>query len=155
MRSTPLLLVVLVAASLGFAPAPVYRENSRDPESVLKRLQGEWAMPRYEQNGRTMISMGEAYTVKIEKDVWTFYRSHNGGPLVKSSSYTLKLDPKANPAEIDFVSSPTYRLLGVYELKGDTLRIAFRTNTGANMDRVRSLATPAPNDYVIELQRKP
>ena len=152
------LLLLLPIAALGFAPAPVFREKPNDPESVLKCLQGDWAMPRYEQNGRTRISNGEAYMVKIEKDLWTFYHSHNGGPLTKSMSYTLKLDPKATPAEIDFLdylSTPTYRLLGVYELKGDTLRIAFRTNTGANMDRVRSLATPAPNDYVIELQRKP
>ena len=154
-RSISLLLVGLVVATLGFAPAPIPKENYRNSEFVLKRLQGTWAMPRYEQNGRTMISNGEAYTVKIEKDLWTFYRSQNGGPLTKSSSYTLKLDPKATPAEIDFISNPTYRLLGIYELKGDSLKIAFRVNNGMNMDRVKSLTNPAANDYILQLERKP
>ena len=155
MRSTSLLLVGLVGATLGFAPVPIYRENYRTPEAVLKQLQGTWAMPRYDQNGRTMISVGEAYTVKIEKERWTFYRSQNGGPLSPSSSYTLKLDPKAAPAEIDFGSTPTYRLLGVYELKGDRLKITFRINSGVNIDRVKSLTNPGPNDYLLELERKP
>jgi uncharacterized protein (TIGR03067 family) len=155
MRPLPLLLVGLVGATLGFAPAPIPKENQRDPEVVLKRLQGTWAMPRYEQNGRTMISMGEAYTIKIEKDQWTFFRSQRGGPLTKSTSYSLKLDPKAAPAQIDFVKGKTFSLLGVYELKGDTLKIVFRVNTEGKRDRATDLANPAPNDYLLQLERNP
>ena len=154
-RPTPLLLVGLVGAALGFAPAPVFRENYRDPAFVLKQLRGTWAMPRYDRNGATMISAGEAYTVKIEKDLWTFYRSQNGGPLMKSSSYTLKLDPKTTPAEIDFIGSGTYRLLGVYELKADKLKITFRITTEMDKSRVKSLTKPDPGDYLLELERKP
>jgi uncharacterized protein (TIGR03067 family) len=143
-----------VLAALGFAPAPVFKESARTAASDLARLQGTWAMPRYEQNGRTMISMGEAYTVKVEKDQWTFYRSQNGGPLTKSSSYALRLDPKTAPAEIDFIQSKTYVLLGVYDLKGDALKIVFRVNGDGKKDRVKDLANPAPTDYLIELRRK-
>ena len=154
MRRRPLLLVGLVVAALGFAPAPIFRENPRDPQSVLDRVQGTWAMPRYEQNRRTLISMGEAYVVKIEKTQWTFFRSQNGGPLTKSSTYTLKLDPKTTPAEIDFIQSQTYSLLGVYELKDDKLKIVFRVNGAGKKDRAQDLVNPPPNDYLLELERK-
>ena len=147
--------LLLAAAAFGFAPAPVYKENARDPDAVLKRLQGTWAMPQYESGRRTLISPGEAYTVKIEKDQWTFWRSQNGGPLTKSSTYTLKLDPKATPTEIDFIQSRTYTLLGSYDLKGDTLKIVFRVNNGLKKERARNLASPGPGDYLLRLERKP
>ena len=148
------LALLLAAAALGFAPAPIYKENARDPASVLKRLQGSWAMPRYESGGRNMINPGEAYTVIIEKDQWTFWRSRNGGPLMKSSTYTLKLDPKTNPAEIDFFQSKTYSLLGSYDMSGDTVKIVFRVTNDDKRDRARDLATPGPGDYYLQLERK-
>ena len=150
------LSLACVVASLGFAPAPVYKANYRDPGFVLKQLQGTWAMPIYEHGGRTMISVGEAYTVKIVKDQWSFFISKNGGPLTnnKSSSYTLKLDPKANPAHIDFIQSKTYSLLGVYVLEADTLKIAFRITNDEKKDRSTDLANAGPNDYVLELRRQ-
>jgi uncharacterized protein (TIGR03067 family) len=149
------IVLLLAASALGFAPAPVYKETGRDPVAVLKRLQGTWAMPQYESGGRTMISPGETYTVKIEKDQWTFWRSQNGGPLTKSSTYTLKLDPKANPAEVDFVQSPTYSLLGAYALEGNTVRVVFRVSNGMQKQRARDLAAPGPGDYLLRLERKP
>ena len=147
-------VLLLAASALAFAPAPVYKENARDPDAVLRRLQGTWAMPRYELAGRTLISPGEAYTVKSEKDQWTFWRSRNGGPLIKSSTYTLKLDPKANPAEVDFVLSATYSLLGAYALDGDTLKVVFRVSDRMKMERARDLAAPGRIDYFLRLERK-
>ena len=146
--------LLLAVTALGFAPAPIYKENGRDPATVLRRLQGSWAMPRYEMAGRTMISPGEAYTVIIEKDQWTFWRSRNGGPLMKSSTYTLKLDPKTNPAEIDFFQSKTYSLLGSYDMSGDTVKIVFRVTDDEKRDRARDIVTPAPGDYSLQLERK-
>ena len=154
-RPLSLLLVGLTAAALGFAPAPVYRGDDLDPAKVLKRLEGTWAMPRYEQAGRTRIAAGEAYTIKIEKDQWTFFRSQKGGRLTKAQSYTLKLDPKATPPEVELVRSKTYLLLGAYELKGDTLKIVFRVTNDAKRERARDLTNLATGDYLIELQRKP
>ena len=112
-------------------------------------------MPRYEIGGRSMISPGEAYAVKIEKDQWTFFRSQNGGRLTKAQSYALKLDPKTTPAEVDLVQSKTYLLLGAYELKGDTLKIVLRDTDDAKRERARDLTNLATGDYLIELQRKP
>jgi uncharacterized protein (TIGR03067 family) len=147
-----ILLLLLPIAALGFAPAPVYRGNDLDPAYVLKRLQGTWAMPRYDRNRRTMILASEVYTVKIEKDQWTFFISRNGGSLIKSSTFTLKLDSKAVPAEIDFAQGKTRTFLGVYDLKGDTLKIVFRATKDG---RARDLTNPARGDEFLQLERKP
>ena len=155
-RSAALTFLLLAAASSGFAPAPIFKESKRDPAFVLQRLQGTWAMPRYDHGGTSAISMCEAYTIKIEKDEWTFFRSHNGGPLTKSSTYTLKLDPKTNPPEIDFVGKQNMTLVGTYDLRGDDLKIVFRIKgQGGRTDRAKDLTNPEPNDYLIELRRQP
>ena len=151
-----LLFSLLSIVAFGFAPAPVFRERPDDPETVLRRLQGTWKVPRYELAGRTAYSKGEAYTIKIEKDLWTFFRSVDGGALSKSSSHTMKLDPKSTPAEIDLIAvhDPTFIFFGVYELKGDTLRFAFRTSTNGKKDRAKDL-TPAPDTFFLQLERQP
>ncbi len=152
-----LLLIGLVGATLGFAPAPVFRERPDDPDAVFRRLQGTWAVSRNEEGGQTRIPMGQAFTIKFEKDQWTFLRSENGGPLIKSDRHTLKLDPKATPAEIDFIFSATkeVRFCGVYELKGDTLRIAFRSTANGTKGRAKDLSNPAPGDWFMQLERRP
>jgi uncharacterized protein (TIGR03067 family) len=150
----PLLLLI---AALGFAPAPVFRERPDDPVAVLKRLQGTWTVPRYELGGRTAYSKGEAYTIEIEKDRWTFFRSVNGSPLVKLSSHTLKLDPKATPAEIDLIAThdPMFIFSGVYELKGDTPKFVFRTDTHGKKNRAKDIINPGPGTFFMQLERRP
>jgi len=153
MRTILLLLLPMVA--LGFAPAPVYRDPDRDPVLALKRLQGTWRMPRYDRGGLTMIRAREAYTVHIEKDQWTFYISRNGGALTKSSTFRLKLDPKAVPPEIDLIQGKTRTLLGVYDLKGDTLKIVYRVTDDEKEERACDLTNPALGDEFLQLERKP
>jgi uncharacterized protein (TIGR03067 family) len=58
-------------------------------------------------------------TVRIDGDKLTFLR---GTDTV--SEGTLTVDASKTPAAIDFVSDKT-TYLGIYELKGDTLRICF------------------------------
>ena len=154
MRRTSLLLVGLVGTTFGFAPAPVFRERPDDSAAVLKRLQGTWAVSRSEQ-GRTMLSQGGAHTIKIEKDVWTYFYAQNIGPGTQRFSYSLKIDPKSTPAEIDCIRSETYMLNGVYELKGDTLKVVFRRNEGGKKDRAKDLIHPGASDYFMLLERRP
>ena len=79
------LLLLLPIAALGFAPAPVFRDNDRDPALVLRQFQGTWKMPRYDRGGLTMIRANEVYTVEIKKDQWTFFISRNGGAITARS----------------------------------------------------------------------
>ena len=94
MRRTTLLLVSLVGTTLGFAPAPVFRERPDAPDAALKRLQGTWVVSQYEQDGQTIFAKGEAFEIKIEKDRWTFFLSRAGRP-VTTTIFTTKLAPKA------------------------------------------------------------
>ena len=157
MRRTVLLLVLLVGSVLGFAPAPVFRERPDDSKAVLRRLQGTWTVSRYEQGGRTVYGKGEAYTIVIEKDHLTYFRALNGSSLVKWNSLTLKLDPNPTPAEIDLISShdPNIILSGVYDLKGDTLRMVYQINTDGKKDREKALVNPSPKSYFMQLERQP
>ena len=148
------LFLPLLMAALGFAPAPVFRENL-DPASARKQLQGIWSMSRYDRDGRTMILEREVYTVTIEKGRWTFFISRKGSPLTKRSTFTLKLTPKIGQMEIDLVQGKTRALLGVYDLKGDRLRIVFRATTDGTEERACDLTNPAPGDEFLELERKP
>ena len=145
---------VLVLATLGFAPAPIFKENDQDPEVVSKRLQGMWAMPRYEHAGRTMISKGEVHAVQIEKDQWTFLSSDKGGPLTRSSTLTVRFNPKAKTPEIDLTSGTEYVYHGVYELKGDTMKLVFRANRGGERGRACDLTSSAGFDYLMQLERQ-
>ena len=157
MRLTSLLLVLLVGSIHGFAPAPVFRERPDDSKAVLRRLQGTWTVARYEQGGRTVYGKGEAYTIVIEKDHLTYFRSLNGSSFVKWSSFTLKLDPTSTPAEIDLIAGhdPNIILSGVYDLKDDTLRMVYQINTDGKKDRAKGLVNPSPNSYFMRLERRP
>ena len=154
MRSLAFLLgpLVLAASTLGFAPAPIYKGNGRAPGSVLKRLQGTWTVSRYEISGQNLLPAGEDYIVRIEKGQWTF--SRKGATPPKTNTYTLKLDPKAKPAAVDFVRDKTCLALGAYALEGDTWKIVFRAADGTKKERARDLATPGPGDYYLQLERK-
>ena len=169
-RLSAFLLCPLLVAPLGLAPPPVFRERPDDSESVLRRLQGTWSMSRFEIRGRTVNGEGEVFTIRIENDLWTSFHSANGSRVSEMDRFTLKLDPKASPAEIDF----THRSLpvgwrGVYSLKGDTLKIVFREydlkgdtakilyppNVNGKKDRARNLLDPGPRDYFMQLERDP
>ena len=157
MRRTSLLLVGLAGVGLGFAPAPVFRERADDPAVVLRRLQGFWTVSRNEQGGRIQIPEGQAFTIQFEKDRWSFYRSLNGGPLIWCDSYALELDPRATPTELDFVHPATkkHKFHGVYDLKGNTMKIVFRDNANGTKGRAKDLVNPAPGDWFMQLERRP
>ena len=155
MRRSAVPVFALALATLGFAPAPIFKEKYQDSKAVSKRVQGMWAMPRYEYNGRTMISKGEVWTVKIEKDQWTVLTSENGGPLTRSSTSTVKFNPKAMTPEIDLTSGTEYVYHGIYELKGDTMKLIFRANRDGSAGRARDLTRPSDFDHLMQLERQP
>lgn len=104
--SRPLLLLAALL-SLAFAPAPFLdkKKNLTD----LDRMQGTWVGPGTE--------------LRVEGHNYTYYR--NGA---KSIGYTVTLNETTNPRQYDLrgpggLATPL-QYVGIYELKGDTLRIA-------------------------------
>jgi uncharacterized protein (TIGR03067 family) len=140
-----------VGPILGFAPAPVFKKRPLDPD----RLEGTWDVTLYDQCGQSHLSSGLAYTVEIEKDQLTFFWSQNGGPLERSPSFTLRLDPKATPAEIDFIQDGMNIYSGVYCSKAGRLEIVYQATSDRTKYRAKDLGHPAPTNYHMRLERRP
>jgi len=136
-------LVLLILAA-GFAPAP----KKKPPENKaadLQALQGVWEYGRTTKNGKK-IRTTYIRQVKIERDMFTLQTIRNGQTST-GASYTIKLDTTKNPPQIDMESTAGKRRtkrLGIYELKGDTLRIRYiivRT-TAAKKGKLNNAETP-------------
>ena len=139
-------LLLLLPLALGFAPAPVFRERPNDPEAILHRLQGGWRGVSYSQGGQKQL-VGTPFRVHLDKDHWRFF---TGSPSVESNLYTITLDTKSNPMRIDWRNGKTH-LVGLFQLTNHRLRYSFRY---AGNGYPQSLAEPAPEDYVIEVERE-
>jgi uncharacterized protein (TIGR03067 family) len=142
----PRLLVLLsIAAIVGFAPAPFPRRVKKidDREGIL----GFWKVTRYEMNHR---SMGGNYWVKVEKDSWTFYQDQAG--MNRSASYSFHIDPQAKPPSFNWgaanVKGGPAQWIGSYRLQGKRLTIIFN---GANRVGGRPTDFASPTDYLMVL----
>ena len=102
--------VVVLAACLGFAPAPVYRE--RPPSGLLREMTGRWET--------------DCDVLVVTKDKWVFHRP-NG---LVSLEWRMKFDPDQTPAtfDIQLISTAGERaawVLGIVKVEGDTLTYAY------------------------------
>jgi uncharacterized protein (TIGR03067 family) len=96
-----------------------------EPGDDLAALKGDWKVAQALQGGsgaflKPFSKGGKAAdAVQVEGDKLRFLLGKD-----KLSEFSVKLDPSKSPPTIDLVSGKdTY--LGIYELKGDTLRLCF------------------------------
>jgi uncharacterized protein (TIGR03067 family) len=90
-----------------------------------EQLQGTWRYVSFEANGEKMpADQLKRMTVTYEGDKWTV---KDGDTVVVSG--TQILDPSKNPAQMDSViaegEGKGTTMLGIYELKGDTMKVCF------------------------------
>lgn len=87
--------------------------------SDLDKFQGNWRLVSLHNEGRELPAE-EVKSIKVTIKGETI--SLDDGKNVEK--FTFKLDPKARPAAIDLnVPGEKKPLLGIYDFKGDTLRI--------------------------------
>jgi uncharacterized protein (TIGR03067 family) len=126
MRTSTLFLAAVIL-SLGFAPAPFPKPRKPDPgRDDPKRIQGTWEMVSRTHGGQPVshvvatAEIGAGRLTLVNRDgTWR-------------SPFTLTLDPARKPRWFDTKSdNGNYTTSGIYDLKGDTLRLHYTPNGGA------------------------
>lgn len=98
--------------------------DARD-EAIKKDLQqmaGKWKITELVINGETGPKDALGAAVTIHGKTMTVTLKGPGGKE-ESKSMTLSIDPTKSPRHIDMKLGKDAAALGIYELKGDTLRI--------------------------------
>ena len=142
----------IVAFALLAAGSPLLGGNKDSGASVLKKIQGTWRFVAHEANGQKTPA-DEVAKLKI-----TFtgdkYAISRDGKVVQEG--TNKLDPSKTPAHIDAKitegDGKGHTMLGIYELKGDTIRVCFDT---AGKERPTRFTTKdGQMEVVIQREKK-
>lgn len=142
MKPLSLLLVtcaVLVAGSVSAAPA-------LKPADDLKKLQGDWVVTAWKQNG-VALDQERLDTARwsVKGDKYTFEMGGN------TEEGALKVDPAKKPAAIDLAitagSDEGKGQVGVYQVDGDTVTFCF--NRPGATDRPAGVAADAENGYIL------
>jgi RNA polymerase sigma-70 factor (ECF subfamily) len=118
------------------APEQPQRQGDYKVMKELADLQGTWTLTSWQQNGRPEIKAnkdGRPITdgrLKIEGDKLTFSPPGAGGKAIWAGR--INIDPAQQPKAMDWKemvrledNRPDGDLIGIYELKGDTLTFCY------------------------------
>ncbi len=122
MRSTCLSIVALALLATG---SPLLGGGKDSDEAVLKKIQGTWKFVAHEVNGQpTPPEMVAKLKITFTGNKWSVSED---GKVVQAGTH--KLDPTKKPGHIDATVTEGHdkgtTMLGIYELKGDTIRVCF------------------------------
>jgi uncharacterized protein (TIGR03067 family) len=131
----------LAAAALALlAPAP------DDPtKKDQEKIQGTWNMQTWTGGGKDRPAEEVAKMQLVLKDD-QFIPQQGGSPEPGGPS-TFKLDATKKPPIIDVTNKNGEVALGIYQLDGDDLKMAFRRPGGK--DRPTEFASPADSDVLL------
>jgi uncharacterized protein (TIGR03067 family) len=127
--------VVLQLLALTMTFALAFQSRAAEPKDDVATLQGEWGAEAYIDNGEDVF--GEKVEAKESPVRWDFKKSKVYFLAdVEEATVEIgyKLDSSAKPREIDFTfTSPddpkqTQVMKGVYELRGDTMKVCYGTD---------------------------
>ena len=123
MRGQCLWVVVLAALAAGGA---LQGGGGKDAgEDVLKKIKGTWKFVSQEVDGKPRPKEELAkQTITFDGDKWTVRRD---GKVIQAGTH--KFDPEQKPPQVDAVvkegEDKGNTMLGIYELKADTLKVCF------------------------------
>ena len=131
-------LVTLVCLPLVLAVA-----RAADPDK--DELQGVWIATSMEINGNPAPAKEVEATRFTFKGQKLLYRNSKGGG--KEDEGTCQVDPKKSPKQLD-ITSKDKTLHGIYEVKGDELKICFENGDKAE-NRPKKFATNTEEELVL------
>jgi uncharacterized protein (TIGR03067 family) len=129
----PLLLAALAMSSL--LPAPSLACGA---DAEVDKLQGKWTVESFEYNGGPVAQMLGALR-EFSGDKYTL--SPKSG---ETFSGTFKIDAAQTPKQIDLML-PDRTLKGIYEVSGETLKIAYSLDGEARPTEFQS----KPNSGIV------
>jgi uncharacterized protein (TIGR03067 family) len=99
--------------------------DKADIEKELKKFQGTWMFESVETGGKkASAAQFDGMTVTFEGDK---YAVKKGDEVIQAC--TLKLDPSKSPKTLDVTVAEGLNkgavMLGIYEIRGDTLKVCF------------------------------
>jgi uncharacterized protein (TIGR03067 family) len=118
-------LWVVAIASFAVCGAVQGEDGQETGKDVLKKIQGTWKFVSQEMDGNALPKEEVAkHTITFAGDKWTV---RSEGKVVQAGTH--KFDPTKKPAQVDAAvtegEDKGSTMLGIYELKGDTLKVCF------------------------------
>ena len=139
------LFAVLVLVPIGLAAA-----QDGDVKKEMGKLQGVWQVQTYEEGGANPSPDFWRTVQFVIKDKQLTIKG-NEALSEKASRILLVIDPATKPAVIDFkIEAGTFKgttLDGIYEVKGDDLKICLRGD-GAR-ERPSEFATKSDSQLIL------
>jgi len=139
----------------GGADRPEAQAGAGVPDQ--KAIEGTWQILSAYDSGRQPPKKAPVMLMVFAGNRFMFqYRDPESGPELVSGTFTL--DPSLRPKSIDLLPQsggtvrPGTKWLGIYELKGDRLRICFNESGAPRPNRFASEPN-SPNDVLLELRR--
>jgi uncharacterized protein (TIGR03067 family) len=150
MRELMLLASVLILTVPAAGPA----EDKSQQEAVakaLKELEGTWEVEKLVRNGEEIPApAGKKRFLVIDKTTYVLKVDDQ-----KADQGTFAVNPAGKPATIDVIpgrgEAEGKNLLGIYELRGDTLRVCI---AGPNKERPKSFESKADSGITFGIYRR-
>jgi uncharacterized protein (TIGR03067 family) len=123
-------------------------DNKTDSgQRELNMLQGAWTVMSFEANGeKAPEEIAKKMKLMVKDNNWALQR---GG---KTNKGTIKLDPSKNPAAFEAVLEGSGDVvLGIYEIKGDTLTMCW---AGSNKERPAAFKSDDGKTLVVYKKAK-
>ncbi len=118
-------LWVIVIASLAAGGTLQGGGGKDDGDAVLKKIQGTWKFTSQEMDGKPRPREELAnLTITFAGDKWTVRQDNK---VVQAGTH--KFDPSKKPGQVEAVvtegEDKGSTMLGIYELKGNTIKVCF------------------------------
>jgi uncharacterized protein (TIGR03067 family) len=145
MRRARILLLAVSVALLGFAPAPLPRQQRHREDQA--DVAGTWRFVLWERDGARRQEFEAEYRVRMTREEFALVgvRGEETG-----SAFVLRLEPTASPPAFTLRRNNSGRFVGIYRLQGDQITMTFN---GGDRPEHRPTDVAGKAEYRFVLRR--